>query len=43
MSNLVKVMLEQITTALFDELLDGLEREIDEIIGNYLSDDEEET
>lgn len=33
MSNPTKVMLE---------LLDGLEKEIDEIIGSYVSDDEEE-
>lgn len=44
MSNLVKVIPEQITTAsIVNELLDGLEKEIDEIIGNYVSDDEEET
>ena len=29
--------------SIVNELLDGLEKEIDEIIGNYVSDDEEET
>lgn len=36
MSNPTKVMLEPIMT------VDGLEKEIDEIIGSYVSDDEEE-
>lgn len=43
MSNPVKVILEQITTSIVNELLDGLEKEIGEIIGNYVSDDEEES
>lgn len=43
MSNPVKVILEQITDSIVNELLDGLEKEIDEIIGNYVSDDEEES
>ena len=29
--------------SIVNELLDGLEKEIDEIIGNYVSDDEEES
>lgn len=43
MSNLVKVIPEPDYDSIVNELLDGLEKEIDEIIGNYVSDDEEET
>lgn len=42
MSNPTKVMLEPINDSIVNELLDGLEKEIDEIIGSYVSDDEEE-
>lgn len=42
MSNPTKVMLEPIYDSIVNELLDGLEKEIDEIIGSYVSDDEEE-
>lgn len=43
MSNLVKVIPGADYDSIVNELLDGLEKEIDEIIGNHVSDDEEET
>lgn len=42
MSNPTKVMLGADYDSIVNELLDGLEKEIDEIIGSYVSDDEEE-
>ena len=42
MSNPTKVMLVADYDSIVNELLDGLEKEIDEIIGSYVSDDEEE-
>lgn len=43
MSNPVKVDSGADYDSIVNELLDGLEKEIDEIIGNYVSDDEEES